>query len=63
MTPEIAMFANVIVFGAVLAIVVVLCWIVLPFAVLGTKPILRQLLDEQRRTNELLAKLSPAKRE
>ena len=37
-----------------LAVVMVVCWIVLPFAIIGTKPLLRQLLKEQPRTNELL---------
>ena len=40
-----------------LGLSVVVCWIILPFAILGTKPLLRQLLAEQRRTNELLVKL------
>lgn len=39
------------------AIVLAICWIVLPFALIGTKPLLRSLLAEQRRTNELLAKI------
>jgi threonine/homoserine/homoserine lactone efflux protein len=38
----------------VVGIVLTICWIILPFAVIGTKPLLRQLLAEQRRTNELL---------
>lgn len=40
-----------------LGIALVVCWIILPFAILGTKPLLRQLLAEQRRTNELLVQL------
>ena len=44
------MYVVIILFLIVLAI----CWIVLPFAILGTKPLLRQLLAETRRTNELL---------
>lgn len=39
-----------IIFGIVLAI----CWIILPFALIGTKPLLRQLVAEQRETNRLL---------
>ena len=42
--------------AVILAIVLLVCWIVLPFAVIGTKPLLRDLLHEQRRTNELLTK-------
>jgi hypothetical protein len=38
------------VFGVVLAI----AWIVLPFAMIGTKPLLRELIAEMRRTNALL---------
>jgi hypothetical protein len=38
----------------ILGIIVAICWIVLPFAVIGTKPLLRQLIAEQQRTNALL---------
>jgi len=38
------------VFGVILAI----CWIVLPFALIGTKPLLRQIIVELQRTNALL---------
>jgi hypothetical protein len=38
-------------------IVLVVCWIILPFAILGTKPLLRDLLREQKRSNELLHQL------
>lgn len=38
-----------------IAFVLVVCWIILPFAIIGTKPLLRELLREQKRTNELLA--------
>lgn len=37
-------------------LVLVVVWIVLPFAVFGLKPLLRELIREQRRTNELLEK-------
>jgi uncharacterized protein YoxC len=40
----------VLVFGLILAI----AWIVLPLALIGTKPLLRQLIAEVRRTNALL---------
>ena len=39
-----------IVFGIVLTI----AWIVLPFAVMGTKRLLRELISETKRTNALL---------
>lgn len=38
-----------------LLLLLVVCWIILPFAIIGTKPILRDILTEQKRTNELLA--------
>jgi ABC-type sulfate transport system permease component len=38
----------------ILGIIVAICWIVLPFAVIGTKPLLRELIAEQQRTNALL---------
>jgi hypothetical protein len=40
----------IVIFGVVLAI----CWLVLPFALIGTKPLLRELIAETRRTNALL---------
>jgi ABC-type sulfate transport system permease component len=42
------------IFGIILAVV----WIILPFAIFGTKPLLHKLLVEQRETNRLLAILS-----
>lgn len=43
------------------AFVLAICWIILPFALIGTKPILRALLQESKRTNELLERLTAAK--
>ncbi|MFO1398270.1 MAG: hypothetical protein U1F48_14520 [Burkholderiales bacterium] len=40
--------------GMIFLVIVGLCWIVLPFAILGTKPLLRTLIAEQQRTNALL---------
>ena len=40
----------VFIFGLILAI----AWIVLPLALIGTKPLLRQLILEVQRTNALL---------
>jgi hypothetical protein len=40
----------IFVFGVVLAI----AWTVLPFALIGTKPLLRELIGEVRKTNALL---------
>ena len=39
---------------ACLAIVVGVLWIFVPFAVFGIKPLLQQLIAQQRRTNQLL---------
>jgi hypothetical protein len=35
-------------------ILLAVLWILVPFAIFGIKPLLKQLLAEQRRTNELL---------
>jgi hypothetical protein len=47
-----------VIFGLILAI----AWIILPFALIGTKPLLRRILDEQIRMNALLASLAAARR-
>ncbi len=52
------LYLTLVTFGIVLAI----CWIVLPFALFGTKPLLRQLMAEVRRNNELLDQRLPALR-
>jgi hypothetical protein len=39
---------------AIFAFVLAICWLALPFALIGTKPLLRHLIAETRRTNELL---------
>jgi hypothetical protein len=44
------LYFLVVLFGLVL----IVCWIVLPFAVIGVKDLLRQLLTEQKRTNVML---------
>lgn len=44
------LYIALVIFGLVLLV----CWIVLPFAMIGTKAILRELVREQRRTNALL---------
>ncbi len=38
-----------------LGLVVAILWICMPFAIFGTKPLLRELLAEQRKTNQYLA--------
>jgi len=41
--------------GAVFALILTVLWILVPFALFGIKPLLRQILAEQRRGNELVA--------
>ena len=45
---------GVMVFVWVLAFIIAVLWVLMPFAIFGTKPILRELLAEQKRTNALL---------
>ena len=40
--------------------ILVLIWIVLPFAVFGIKDLLREIIEEQKKTNELLKDLLKA---
>lgn len=47
-------FTWLYVAGMIFLLIVGICWIVLPFAILGTKPLLRTLIAEQQRTNALL---------
>ncbi|MBS0452596.1 MAG: hypothetical protein JSS14_14935 [Proteobacteria bacterium] len=49
-TTLVVIWALIVLFAAVLYIL----WILMPFAVFGTKDLLRQLIREQKRTNELL---------
>jgi len=44
------LWLAIVVFGIILAI----AWIILPFALIGTKPLLRELIAETKRTNALL---------
>lgn len=41
--------------GVIFGIVLLVAWTLLPFAMIGTKPLLRELLKEQKETNRLLA--------
>lgn len=41
--------------GIAFFVTVSILWILVPFAVFGIKPLLRELIAEQRRTNELLS--------
>lgn len=42
--------------GWALALTTAIYWLFVPFAIFGIKPLLRELIAEQRKTNELLAK-------
>lgn len=50
--------AGVVLALVVFGIVLLIAWIVLPFAIIGTKPLLRELLEETRKTNALLQQLT-----
>jgi hypothetical protein len=52
-----ALAAILILFGIVLAI----AWTLLPFAMFGMKPLLRQLIAETKRTNALLESAARAR--
>lgn len=43
-------------------LVLLVVWIILPFAVFGVKPLLRSVLHELRRQNDLLERAFPDKR-
>ncbi len=40
-------------------VVLAILWILLPFAVFGTKDLLEELIKETKKTNELLQKIDP----
>lgn len=48
-----AFWLIAVVFGLLL----IVCWIVLPFAVLGIKPLMREQIAASKRTNALLEQL------
>ncbi len=45
---------TLVVVAWVFLIILAILWICMPFAIFGTKPLLRQLLAEQKKTNKLL---------
>lgn len=45
---------------ALLGLVIAVLWILMPFAIFGTKDLLRELIREQKKTNEIL--IAEAKR-
>jgi hypothetical protein len=42
----------------ILGVILLVCWIVLPFALIGTKPLLRQIIANQHETHRLLRQRS-----
>ena len=52
-----AAWALLILAGIVFGVILAILWTVLPFAIFGTKPLLRQLIAETRETNRLLAQV------
>ena len=58
-----ASFGILYFIGLALLFVLAVCWLILPFALIGTKPLLRELLAETKRTNALLADRLPALRQ
>lgn len=44
--------------GAIFALILTVLWILVPFALFGIKPLLRELITEQRRANELSARIA-----
>lgn len=53
-------YGLLMVAASIFAVVLLICWIVLPFAIIGTKPLLRELIAEIRKTNALLQQLHEA---
>ena len=52
-------FGIAYVIGLAFVVILAICWIILPFALIGTKQLLRELIRETRRTNELLDQRLP----
>jgi Tfp pilus assembly protein PilX len=54
--------AGLTVLLVLLGVLVAILWILLPFAVFGMKPLLRTVVEQQRRTNELLARIDASQK-
>ena len=48
---------SIVLIAVLLGTVLVICWIMLPFALIGLKPLVRELIRQQERTNEHLARI------
>jgi len=46
--------AILVLVAIVVGVALIVCWIVLPFAVIGTKPLIRELIREQQMANKLV---------
>ena len=49
-----ALGAGVVIAIVVLCLLIAVLWILMPFAIFGTKDLLRELIREQKKTNEIL---------
>lgn len=49
-----AVGAGVIVAISLLCLLIAILWILMPFAIFGSKDLLRELIREQKKTNEIL---------
>jgi hypothetical protein len=56
----VAGMGGVMVVLALLGVVLAIAWILLPFAMFGMKPLLRELIAETKRTNALLQEVKMA---
>lgn len=55
-----AILTGLILAALLFALLIAILWTLMPFAIFGTKDLLRQLIREQKKTNELL--IAEAKR-
>lgn len=49
-----ALGAGVIIAISLLCLLIAVLWILMPFAIFGSKDLLRELIREQKKTNEIL---------
>lgn len=47
-------FLGAYMFFGILLLILTIAWIIMPFALIGTKPLLRELIAQQKETNRLL---------
>jgi hypothetical protein len=55
--------ATFMLFLVIFCIVLAIAWIILPFALIGTKPLLRELIAETRKNNALLERIASTKQQ